>query len=96
VQIGSNRKAGQISASSTNASDQSSSDGILRCTAVIYAPDGGEETRTSLLETSGGRYMGIWNANVAPGEYKVSIVASLDGNAEAFTDVLQVEVTRKG
>ena len=96
VQIGSNRKAGQSSASSTNASDQSSSDGILRCTAVIYAPDGGEETRTSLLETSGGRYMGIWNANVAPGVYKVSIVASLDGNAEAFTDVLQVEVTRKG
>ena len=96
VQIGSNRKAGQSSASSTNASDQSSSDGILRCTAVIYAPDGGEETRTSLLQTSGGRYMGIWNANVAPGLYKVSIVASLDGNAEAFTDVLQVEVTRKG
>jgi len=96
VQIGSNRKAGQSSASSTNASDQSSSDGILRCTAVIYAPDGGEETRTSLLETSGGRYMGIWNANVAPGVYKVSIVASLDGNAEAFADVLQVEVTRKG
>ncbi|WP_334102176.1 sulfurtransferase [Methanothrix soehngenii] len=96
VQIGSNRKAGQSPASSTNASDQSSSDGILRCTAVIYAPDGGEETRTSLLETSGGRYMGIWNANVAPGVYKVSIVASLDGNAEAFTDVLQVEVTRKG
>lgn len=96
VQIGSNRKAGQSSASSTNASDQSSSDGILRCTAVIYAPDGGEETRTSLLETSGGRYMGIWNANVAPGVYKVSIVASLDGNAEAFANVLQVEVTRKG
>ena len=96
VQIGSNRKAGQSSASSTNASDQSSSDGILRCTAVIYAPDSGEETRTSLLQTSGGRYMGIWNANVAPGLYKVSIVASLDGNAEAFTDVLQVEVTRKG
>jgi len=96
VQIGSNRKAGQSSASSTNASDLSSSDGILRCTAVIYAQDGAEVTRTSLLETSGGRYMGIWNANVAPGVYKVSIVASLDGNAEAFTDVLQVEVTRKG
>ena len=63
---------------------------------MIYGPDGDEVTRTSLLETSRGRYMGIWNADVAPGVYKVSIVASLDGNAEAFTDVLQVEVTRKG
>lgn len=96
VQIGSNRNAGKSSASSTNASDQSSTDGTLRCTAVIYAQDGTEVTGTSLLETSRGRYMGIWNANVAPGVYKVSIVASLDGNAEAFTDVLQVEVTRKG
>lgn len=96
VQIGSNRKAGQSSDPTTNASNQSSSDGTLRCTAVIYGPDGDEVTRTSLLETSRGRYMGIWNADVAPGVYKVSIVASLDGNAEAFTDVLQVEVTRKG
>ncbi|MFZ2535067.1 sulfurtransferase [Methanothrix sp.] len=96
VQIGSNRKAGQSSDPTTNTSEQSSKDGTLRCTAVIYGPDGDEVTRTSLLETSRGRYMGIWNADVAPGVYKVSIVASLDGNAEAFTDVLQVEVTRKG
>ena len=96
VQIGSNKKAGQSSDPTTNTSEQSSKDGTLRCTAVIYGPDGDEVTRTSLLETSRGRYMGIWNADVAPGVYKVSIVASLDGNAEAFTDVLQVEVTRKG
>jgi thiosulfate/3-mercaptopyruvate sulfurtransferase len=63
---------------------------------VIDASDGTEVARTSLLQTSGGRYMGVWNANVAPGVYNVSIVASIGGNAEAFVDVLEVEVTGKG
>ena len=100
VQIGSTGKAAQSSAS-TNSSAQSSSnggtgDGTLRCSAVIDGPDGIEVARTSLLQTSGGRYMGIWNANVAAGVYNVSIVASIDGNAKAFVDVLEVEVTGRG
>ena len=100
VQIGSAGKAAQSSTASTNpsASDiyNESRDGTLRCSAVIEAPDGTEVARTSLLETSGGRYMGVWNASVAPGIYKVSIVATLDGNAEAFLDVLMVEVKGRG
>ena len=101
VQIGSAGKAAQSSATS-NASAQSSaidseiSDGTLRCSAVIETSDGTEVARTSLLQTSAGRYMGVWNAGVAPGIYNVSIVATLDGNAEAFVDVMTVEVTRRG
>ena len=63
---------------------------------MIDGPDGTEVARTSLLETSAGRYMGVWNAGVAPGIYNVSIVASIDGNAKAFVDVLEVEVTGRG
>jgi len=101
VQIGAAGKAGQSSSASTNPSDQSSidggtGDGTLRCSAVIDGPNGTEVARTSLLQTSGGRYMGIWNANVAPGIYNVSIVASIGGNAKAFVDVLEVEVTGRG
>jgi hypothetical protein len=40
--------------------------------------------------------MGVWNANISPGLYNVSIVASIDGNAKAFVDVLVVEVTGRG
>ena len=98
VQIGSAGKAPQSSAAVfTNSSaldiDGGIRDGTLRCSAVIDAPDGTEVARTSLLQTSANRYMGVWNANVAPGTYAVSIVATLDGNAEAFADVLVVEVT---
>ena len=67
-------------------------DSALHCTAIINGPDGSEAARTSLLRTSGYKYVGIWNANVAPGVYKVSIVATASGSAETFADVLEIEV----
>jgi hypothetical protein len=67
-------------------------DSTLRCTAVITAPDGSESARMSLLHTTGGKYIGIWNADRLPGIYAVSIVASFNGNAETFADVLEIEV----
>ncbi len=68
-------------------------DSALRCTAIINGPDGSEAARTSLLRTSGYKYMGIWTANVAPGVYKVSILATASGSAKTFADVLEIEVT---
>lgn len=106
VQIGSSGKAAQSSVASVTSASNAfgqfstikgvSEDSTFRCSAVIDAPDGSEVTRTSLLQTTVGRYMGVWNANVPPGIYKVSIVASLDGNAEVFAHVLNVEVTSRG
>ena len=68
-------------------------DSALRCTAIINSPDGSEAARTSLLRTSGYKYMGIWTANVAPGVYKVSILATASGGSETFADVLEIDVT---
>jgi thiosulfate/3-mercaptopyruvate sulfurtransferase len=67
-------------------------DSTLRCAAIVNAPDGSEAARTSMLHTSAGKYVGIWSANVDPGIYKVSIVATAFGNAETFADVLEIEV----
>ena len=86
VQLGSSGKT-----SSSNGSIQNAGS-TMRCTAIINAPDGSEAARTSLLRTSGYKYVGIWNANVAPGIYNVSIVATASGNAETFADVLKIEV----
>jgi thiosulfate/3-mercaptopyruvate sulfurtransferase len=88
VQIGSTGKT----APTTGANVQKA-DSTLRCSAIINAPDGSEVARTSMLQTSPGKYVGIWSANVAPGIYKVSIVATSSGNAETFVDVLNIEVT---
>jgi thiosulfate/3-mercaptopyruvate sulfurtransferase len=89
VQLGSSGKTSQPSTAVQAA------DSALRCTAIVNGPDGSEAARTSLLRTSGYKYMGIWNANVAPGVYNVSIAASASGNAETFADVLEIEVTGK-
>lgn len=87
VQIGSSSVA---SSSSDNAGQKA--DSTLRCTAVIIAPDGSESARMNLLHTSEGKYVGIWNADRRPGIYRASIVASVNGNAETFADVLEIEV----
>ena len=87
VQIGS---SGRTTTSGGVAVQQAES--TLRCTAIVNAPDGSEAARTSLLHTTGNKYTGIWDANVAPGIYSVSIVATASNNAESFNDVLDIEV----
>ena len=92
----SGNKSGIIQLSSSGKTSQSSASGqdnALRCTAVVNGPDGSEAARTSLLRTSGYKFVGIWNAKVAPGIYKVSIAASASGHTETFEDVLKIEVT---
>ncbi|MDD2754647.1 MAG: rhodanese-like domain-containing protein [Methanothrix sp.] len=92
----SGNKSGTIQLSSSGKTSQSSAagqDNVLRCTAVINALDGSEVASTSLLRTSGYKYVGIWSANVAPGIYKVSIAATSSKSAETFEDVLKIEVT---
>ena len=91
-------KSGTIQLSSSGKTSQSSTaaktaDSALRCTAIVNAPDGSEVASTSLLRTSGYKFVGIWNAKVAPGVYKVSIAASASGHTETFADVLEIEVT---
>ncbi len=93
-------KSGTIQLSSSGKTSQSSAaaqtaDSALRCTAIVKAPDGSEVASTSLLRTSGYKFVGIWNAKVAPGVYKVSIAASASGHTETFADVLEIEVTGK-
>jgi thiosulfate/3-mercaptopyruvate sulfurtransferase len=72
--------------------DEGEADSSLRCSAIINAPDGSESARMRLLQTTAGKYMGIWNAERQPGVYKVSIVATASGNSETFADVLEIEV----
>ncbi|MDD4162679.1 MAG: rhodanese-like domain-containing protein [Methanothrix sp.] len=88
VQIGSSGKTTQSGGVAVQQTDST-----MRCTAIVNAPDGSEAARTSLLHTTGDKYMGIWNADAAPGIYKVSLVATASSNAETFADVLEIEVT---
>jgi thiosulfate/3-mercaptopyruvate sulfurtransferase len=91
VQIGTSGQA--ASATGGNDTVVQKADSTLRCSAIINAADGTEITRMSMLQTSAGKYMSIWSANVDPGTYNVSIAATASGNAETFVNVLQIKVT---
>jgi thiosulfate/3-mercaptopyruvate sulfurtransferase len=86
-------KSGTVQLSSTGTFRSNLKDNTLRCTAIVNGPDGSEVARTSLLRTRDYKYVGIWNANVAPGVYKVSINASANGLTKVFADILEIVVT---
>lgn len=87
------RKDGIVQVGYAGKASGDASQGSLRCTAVIDDPGGQEAARMSLLRTSANKYMGIWNADVAPGVYGLSILASISGNSTTFPDVLEIKVT---
>lgn len=80
VQLGANPKASEAA------------DAALKCTASITSSDGSEVGKISLLRTSGEKYVGLWNARVPAGDYKISIHASASGISKTFSDVLELEV----
>jgi hypothetical protein len=85
-------KSGFVQLGSSNGIDAQAGDSAWHCTAIINGPSGSEAARTSLLRTSGDKYVGIWNAEVAPGIYKVSIAATAFDVEEIFADIITIEV----
>jgi hypothetical protein len=60
--------------------------------AIIRSSNGSDAGKVNLQYMSGGQYAGIWNANVAVGVYKATVVASALGRSKTLNDVLQIEV----
>jgi thiosulfate/3-mercaptopyruvate sulfurtransferase len=81
VQIGSKGKASDIA-----------SDNGFKCTARITSSSGADIGRVIMKRISGDEFSGIWNANVASGDYDVTIVASAGDITETFSNVLEIEV----
>jgi hypothetical protein len=62
--------------------------------AIIKSATGSDVGVVNLEHMSGGQYAGIWNANVAAGAYKATVVASALGRSKTFDDALQIEVSQ--
>lgn len=82
VQIGSKGKA-----------SASTSENGFKCTAKITGPSGADAGKVIMKRISGDEFSGIWNANVAAGDYDVTIIASAGDITETFSNVLEIEVT---
>ncbi len=85
VQLGS---TGAGTAKTRKSSGQSS----IKCTAIITSSDGREIDKRSMQQISDREFLGIWNANVAGGTYKVTIIASTPGITKIFRDKVSIEV----
>ena len=81
------------------ASDNNSvSDSQIRITAsaTMKNSTGINSGNVVLIKSSGNEYTGIWNANVLPGKYSVSISAASLQGSETFNDALQINVLESG
>jgi len=63
------------------------------CTATINNATGSNMGRVRMKRVSGDMFSGIWNANVFPGSYSITIVASKDGVAKIFQNAMEIEIT---
>ncbi len=70
----------------------STTDNGFKCTAMITGPAKTNVGKVIMKRISGDEFSGIWNANVAAGEYDVTIVASAGDFTETFTNALEIEV----
>jgi hypothetical protein len=79
-----------------SSSDSSGVQALLTAVATINDSAGAEVGKLSLLQSADNEYSGIWNASVAAGIYKATIVASSPQASETFKDALQIEIISPG
>ena len=68
----------------------------LTAVAIIKNQSGAEVARVDLIQASGGEHTGTWNADVAAGVYRITLVASTPEESRTFDDALQIDVTGGG
>jgi thiosulfate/3-mercaptopyruvate sulfurtransferase len=95
--FGSPQGFADISGDTGNCADRlkgraSASDNGFRCTARITSSSGAEVGRVIMKRISGDEFAGIWNANVAEGDYDVTIAVSAGDITKTFANVLEIEV----
>ncbi|MDD1753340.1 MAG: sulfurtransferase [Methanotrichaceae archaeon] len=64
----------------------------FRCIANIISSDGDLVSKVNMKRVSDDIFSGIWNANVKPGNYSVTIIASTPDASKTFRNVLNIEV----
>lgn len=76
-----------------NADTSSAGNGsMITALATIQDSTGKEVGKVTLLQTGEHEYSGVWKANVAAGEYKVSVTASSLQATGKFENALNIEV----
>lgn len=64
----------------------------LTCSAMISNATGSNIGKVAMKKISGEEYTGIWNANVEPGRYGVTIVAQDKTASKTFYNILEIDI----
>ncbi len=64
----------------------------MTASAIIKDSMGVQVGNVALEHSSGGEFVGTWNAGIATGTYNTTIVASASGASKTFNDAMQIEV----
>lgn len=78
--------------STTRTVKANASDNGFSCSGRITTQSGTQVAKVIMKRVSGDEFSGIWNANVASGNYSLTLEATGNGITETFANVLQIEI----
>jgi thiosulfate/3-mercaptopyruvate sulfurtransferase len=85
---------GTVKIGSTSQAQRTAAEKVFTVSAQLLSPSGDTVSRVVMkrIKSDGDEFVGIWNANVAAGTYRVDVVATLGEITKTFPDALKIKV----
>jgi thiosulfate/3-mercaptopyruvate sulfurtransferase len=85
---------GVVKIGSTSQAQRTAAEKVFTVSAQLLSPSGNTVSRVVMkrIKSDGDEFIGIWNANVAAGTYRVDVVAILGEITKTFPDALEIKV----
>ncbi len=85
---------GMVKIGGASQAQRSSAEKLFTVSAQLLSPSRNHLSRVVMkrVKSDGNEFIGIWDANVAAGTYRVDVVASFAEITETFPDALKIEV----
>jgi thiosulfate/3-mercaptopyruvate sulfurtransferase len=85
---------GVVKIGATSQAQRTAAEKVFTVSAQLLSPSGDAVSRVVMkrIKSDGDEFVGIWNANVAAGIYRVDVVATLGEITKTFPDALKIKV----
>lgn len=85
---------GTVKIGSTSQAQRTAAEKVFTVSSQLLSPSGNTVSRVVMkrIKSDADEFIGIWNANVAAGTYRVDVVATLGEVTKTFPDALKIKV----
>jgi thiosulfate/3-mercaptopyruvate sulfurtransferase len=85
---------GVVKIGATSQAERTAAEKVFTVSAQLLSPSGNAVSRVVMkrIKSDADEFVGIWNANVAAGTYRVDVVTTLGEITKTFPDALRIEV----